>query len=163
MTSEVFPVWWEITGLRHPATADVAGCIRPPPLLPRPPRHLPRLPGDANSFSPGSLKRRRISDSRRSVRSRTFCRGVHSRGLQRGLGATRRRPLRGGVSEGSCGRLHCPGCGGLNRRSRTRRGDRTKLGGPETYSRELAACVQDRINMRYHTLQYCPKTIHRLI
>ena len=75
----------------------------------------------------------------------------------------RGRPLCGGMSEGSSGGLHCPGRGGLNRRAGTRRGARTKLGGPEAHSRELAACVQNRIDMRNHALQHRPKTIHHLI
>ena len=163
MTSEVLPVGREIAGLRHPAATNVAGRKRPPPLPPRLPRHLSCLPGDADSFGPGGLKWRRIGGSRRLVRSRSFLGGAHSCGLQGRLGAAHRRPRRGGMSEGSSGGLYCPGRGGLNRRSRTGRGARTKLGGPEAYSRELAACVQNRINMRNHALQYRPETIHHLV
>ena len=92
-----------------------------------------------------------------------FLGGAHSRGLQGRLGAAHRLPRHGGMSEGSSGGLHCPGRGGLNRRSRTSRGARMKLDSPEAYPRDLAACVQNRINMRYHALQYRPETIHRLV
>ena len=166
MTSEVVPVGREVAGLRHPATTDVARCGRATPLLPCPPCHLPRrpsLPRDANPFGAGRLEGRRISDRCRSVRGRTLRWSVHPLGFQRRLGATLGRPLGGGMSEGSSGRLHCPGRGGLNRRAGTRRGARTKLGGPEAHSRELAACVQNRIDMRNHALQYRPKTIHCLV
>ena len=163
MTSKVLPVGGEVAGLRHPAATDVAGRKWLPSLPPRLPRHLSRLPGDANSFGPGGLKRRRIGGSRRLMRSTTFLWDSHSCGLQGRLGAAHRRPRLGRMSKGSSGGLYCPGRGGLNRRSGTGRGARTKLSGPEAHSRELAACVQNRINMRYHTLQYRPETIHRLV
>ena len=147
----------------HAAAANVTVRKRAVSLPPCGPRRLPRPLGEASSFSASSLEGRRIDGGRRVRRSGPFLGGTNSRGLQGRLGTAPSRPLRGGMDEGSSGGLYRPRCGGLNRWSRT--GDRnwTQLGGSETYPWQLAACVQDRINMRNHAFQHRPETIHRLV
>ena len=132
-------------------------------LPPCGPRRLPRPLGEASSFGASGSKGRRIGGDRRLRRSGPFLGGTNSRGLQGRLGTAPSRPLRGGMDEGSSGGLYRPRCGGLNGRSRTGRGNWTKLGGSETYSWQLAACIQNRINMRNHAFQHRPETIHPLV
>ena len=114
-------------------------------------------------FGVSSFEGRRIGGGRRLKRSGPFLRGTNSRGLQGRLGTAPSRPLRSGMDEGGSGGLYRPRCGGLNQRSRTGGCNWTKLGGSETHSWQLAACVQDRINMRNHAFQHRPETIHRFV
>ena len=163
MASKQLPVGRKIAGVRHAAATDVAGCKWPSPLPPCLSRHLPCPLGDTGLFGTSGFKGRGIGGGRRLTGNGPFLRGVDSCSLQGRLGAVRRCAIRGGTDERGSGGLYYPRRGGLNRWSRTGRGARTKLGSSETYSRELAACVQNRINMRYHALQYHLETIHHLI